>query len=107
MDTLTQVPFLAIILGSHQPTEADAEKLRELYAKELGPNNEFKIEHYPRYHLYGEMPTANDEAVQQRVGTASKQVAVLIPRGADYEWGASGLESYAKDGVRLHVFYRP
>jgi len=107
MDTLKTVPFLAIILGNHQPTEADREMLRQLYSEELGSADAFEVEHFLSYHHYGEMPTANDEAVRQCVGTASEQVAVLIPRGTDYEWATPGLQSHTQDGVRLRVFYRP
>lgn len=107
METLKQIPFLAIILGDHQPTEADREKLRQLYAGELGPTDSFEFEHFLRYHRYGEMPTPNDEAVRRHVGIASKQVAVMIPQGSDYTGAAPKLRQYVQHGVQLRVFFRP
>ncbi len=107
MKTLTQIPFLAIVLGEDRPTEADREILRRQYVEELGPTDSFEFEHFPRYHRYGEVPTSNDKAVRQCVETASQQVAVMIPRGCNYMWAAPELRQYVRTGVQLRVFFRP
>jgi hypothetical protein len=107
MGTITEVPFLAIILGVHQPTRADKEMLRLLYSRELGSHGDFVLEHFLELSLYGEPPTPDEEAVRRCVATGTKQVVVLIPRASGYDWGATKLRYLARVGVQFRVFHRP